>query len=343
MTSIVDFGNLENPFIIAEVGNNHLGDPELAHKTLDAAADAGAHAVKFQLYNPDLLITASEPVLKHVPNNTFDTQRERFRHMVLDHDDFASLAGHAKERGIMYLCTPFDGESADFLDAHVEAFKIASGDTSNFALIEHVTAKGKPMLVSTGLCEQEEVDLLVDRLPHDRSLIFHCIGSYPTPDEDLNLDLIAFYQERYGIPVGFSDHSPDLVAPLSAIAMGATIIEKHFIFDKSLPGGDRDLSLDPAGMKELVDGARRIGVMRGRTPRQVTPSEAYGRGKLRRSAYVNRAIKAGEEFTVGEVTYLRPEEPSAYRPIDVMSAKVLTATCDIAVETPLSPDNCTLG
>lgn len=339
MSDIQKFGSLERPYIIAEVGNNHLGDVEIAHKSIDAAVDAGVDAVKFQLFDPDLLITASEPVLKHVPANKFSTQRERFRHMVLEHAEFESLARHCAEASVAFLCTPFDPPSADFLDTLVPAFKIASGDSSNFALIDHVTRKGKPMMASTGLCEQDEVDELVSHLPADRSLIFHCIGAYPTPDADANLALIPFYRERYGLSVGFSDHTTDPLASLAAVALGATIIEKHFILDRTLPGGDRDLSLDAASMHELVKGARRIASMRGTMPRTLTPSEAYGREKLRRSAYAKRAIHAGERFGIEDVVLLRPEISGAHSLKDVLDASGLIATADITPESVLTTDN----
>ena len=343
MTDITHFGSRKRPYIIAEIGNNHLGDVDLAHSTIDAAIQAGVDAVKFQLYDPNLLITSSEPVLKHVPNNTFDTQRERFRHMVLEHREFSALADHAKEKKVDFLCTPFDEPSADFLDDIVPAFKIASGDASNFGLIDYVATKGKPMMASTGLCEQDEVDQLVGRLPKDQSIIFHCVGAYPTPDNEVNMDLIPFYQNRYGLPVGFSDHTPDTLAPLAAIAMGATIIEKHFILDKSLLGGDRALSLDENEMRILVEGARRIGDMRGVTPRTLTESEAYGKGKLRRSVYVKHFVTAGEVITADDTVYLRPELSDAHTISSVIAAKKTVAKTDILAETALTPLTCELS
>lgn len=329
--------------VIAEIGNNHLGDAELAHKTLDAAADAGVDAVKFQLYVPELLITADQPVLAHVPNNTFATQRERFGHMVLDHADFARLAEHARDRGVMYLCTPFDKDSADFLDDLVPAFKLASGDTSNYPLIDYVVGKGKPVLSSTGLCNQDEVDSLVERLPRDRSMVLHCVGAYPTPDEDASLGLIPYYRERYGLPVGYSDHTPDTLGPLAAVAMGAMAVEKHFILDKSLPGGDRALSLDGAEMAAFVRDVRRLEAMSKGGPRELLPSETYGRKNLRRSPYTRVAAVAGTRLGPDDVVFLRPEVPGAHLVSDVMGAEGVLLTQDVEAETVLGPENSRIG
>lgn len=328
--------------IIAEIGNNHLGSIELAHKSLDAAIDAGVDAVKFQLFVPELLITAEQPVLSHVPNNTFATQRERFGSMVLDRADFVSLADHAKERGVMFLCTPFDEQSADFLDPLVPVFKLASGDSSHCQLIDHVVRKGKPVLASTGLCDQKEVDAIVERLPGDRSMILHCVGAYPTPDEEASLGLISFYKDRYNIPVGYSDHTPDTMAALAAVAMGAVVIEKHFILDKTLPGGDRDLSLDGVGMAAMVNKIRRLELMLKGGPRHLLPSEVYGRENLRRSPYTKVQAKAGTLLGTDDIVFLRPELPAAFGVAEVLEARGLLLTEDVGPETILGPNNCEL-
>ena len=333
------FGSPASPYIIAEVGNNHLGDIEIAFKSIDAAKRCGADAVKFQLYDPELLITSTEPVLKHVPENTFLSQRERFQHMVLNHTDFSKLAKHANNRGIDFLCTPFDIPSAEFLMNIVPAYKIASGDVSNVQLIDYIAMKNKPVMVSTGLCNQKEVDELVLRLPRERSMILHCIGAYPTPDSEVHLDLIPFYRERYQIPLGFSDHTPDSLASLSAAALGATVIEKHFIIDKNLPGGDRDLSLDESGMKNLIGGIRRVASMKGVSPRKITKSEKYGRSKLRRSMYTKRVICAGETISLGDLLCLRPAAENAHPISEIFASRKIIAKIDITNEMPLTPIN----
>lgn len=337
--NIGDFNIGIRPYVIAEIGNNHLGDPELAHRTLDAAVEAGVDAVKFQMFNPTQLVIAAETVLKHVPDKTYSTQRERFSRMCLDRDTFSSLARHAAARKVAFLCTPFDRESADFLNPLVPVFKIASGDATNYQLIDHVVDKGKPMLVSTGLCTQQEVDFLVKRLPKDRTLLFHCVGAYPTPDKDACLSLIPYYKSRYGIPIGYSDHTCDLIAPVGAVAVGALAIEKHFILDRSLPGGDRELSLTGPEMMRLVQDTRRVFEMLGDTPRSVRASEVYGREKLRRSPYTRRPVNAGEKLMADDIVFLRPAVDQAFAQEAVMAAKEIIAISDQPAETPLRPQH----
>ena len=327
------------PLVIAEVGNNHLGDPDLAHRTLDAAADAGVDAVKFQMFQADELVASAEPVLKHVPDNRFATQRERFRQMMLAPEVMASLAEHARRRGVIFLCTPFDTRSADILDPLVPAFKIASGDATNYPLLEHVARKDKPMLVSTGLCTQEEVDALVAHLPAGRSILLHCVGAYPTPDEDASLAMIPFYAARYALPVGYSDHTPDLLAACAAVGLGAVAVEKHFILDRDIPGGDRALSITGPEMARLVSDLKRVAAMRGHTPRSVQASETYGRSKLRRSAYTRRAIRKGEMLTLQDIALLRPEIEGAHSIAALTRAAGVVALEDLAAEAPLTSAN----
>jgi len=345
MTKIVidDFEIGSRPYLIAEIGNNHLGDVELAHKTLDAAIDAGVDAVKFQMFNPRELVSASEPLLKHIADQTYRTQRERFQKMVLAPEVFAQLAAHAKDRKVDFLCTPFDLESAEFLDDLVPAFKIASGDVTNSQLVATLIGKGKPIMISTGLCTQAEVDDLVAKLPKDRTILFHCISSYPTPDEDACLSLIPFYKAKYGIPIGYSDHTCDLLAPVASVALGAVVVEKHFILDRALPGGDRQLSLVGSEMAQLVKDIRRMHAMIGDTPRTVRPSEQYGRARLRRSPYTRRPVRAGEILSVEDIAFMRPAIESAYSIEQIVSAGIITAIVDQPADSPVGTEYFNLG
>ncbi|MBF0146492.1 MAG: N-acetylneuraminate synthase family protein [Magnetococcales bacterium] len=329
----------EHVFIIAEVGSNHLGNLDMALKTLQAGAEAGVDAVKFQMFNPDQLVTRETPVYKHVPDNRFRTQKERFKHMALSRESFLQLARAAEDLGVQFLCTPFDRESAEFLDPLIDAYKIASGDSSNFALVDYAAAKGKPMIVSTGLCEQAEVDRLVERLPQERTVLLHCVGSYPTPDNQVNLALIPFYRKRYAIPIGYSDHTADILAPLAATALGAVVVEKHFILDRGLAAGDRDLSLVPAEMKRLVDEIRRLEAMWGTVPRRITPAEVYGRSNLRRSPYTLRTGHRGEVFGIEDILFLRPESPVAHSLERLTGSSSLRLLQDLDEEVLLTPEN----
>ncbi len=292
--------------VIAEIGNNHLGNPELASQMIDAAVECGVDAVKFQLYNSDLLVTADMPVLKHVPQNEANTQRERFRKMVLPYEAFEKLAEHAKDKDVIFLTTPFDEESTDFLDHLVPAYKIASGEANNLRLIDHIASKGKPILISTGMCTQDDVDNLVERLPRERVVLLHCIGSYPTPEDQASLSVIPFYRERYGVHVGYSDHTVGTLAPLVAVSLGAVVIEKHFILDRASPAGDRALSITPEEMRLLVQNIRRVEQMKGLASKEIQQCEEYAIKALRRGIYVIKDFKENETITESDIIATRP-------------------------------------
>lgn len=311
---IGDFEIGSRTFVIAEIGNNHLGRPESAHEMLDAAADSGVDAVKFQLYTPELLVTSDMPVLAHVPKSEATTQRERFSKMRLPDEAYQDLANHAAERGVVFLTTPFDRESVDLLDPFLQAYKIASGEANNYGLIDYIIAKNKPILLSTGMCSEADIDALVDRLPTDRSAILHCIGSYPTPDDQASLAVIARMRDRYRLPIGYSDHTVDTLAPVMAVAMGATVIEKHFLIDPDSPAGDRALSITPQQMSQMVEDIRRVESMLGDGTRTLQPCEEYASRALRKCLYASNSIQEGEAIGEANTILLRPVVDGAREP-----------------------------
>jgi sialic acid synthase SpsE len=334
---IGDFEIGSRTFIIAEIGNNHLGRVESAHEMLDAAADSGVDAVKFQLYTPELLVTADMPVLAHVPKSEATTQRERFSKMRLPDAAYQELANHAVERGVVFLTTPFDRESVDLLDPFLQAYKIASGEANNFGLIDYIKAKNKPILLSTGMCSEAEVDALVERLPADRSAILHCIGSYPTPDDQASLAVIGRMRQRYGLPIGYSDHTVDTLAPIVAVAMGATVIEKHFLIDPDSPAGDRALSITPKQMSRMVEDIRRIESMLGDSIRALQPCEEYGSRALRKCLYASTGIQAGDMISQENTILLRPMVDGAREP--ALQDRQLRATGSIGEGEALTESN----
>ena len=236
-------------FVIAEAGVNHNGRASLAHRLVDTAADAGADAVKFQTFDPERVISRRD-----------ESQLAMVRELALPLDVFAQLRAHAIERRIMFLSTPFDEGSADFLDSiGVPAFKIPSGEITNMAFLAHVARKGKPMLVSTGMSTLPEV---VDALETIRAAgnppvaLFHCVTNYPAAPEECNLRAMATMRSLLHVPVGWSDHSQGISLSIAAVAMGAELLEKHFTLDRSLPGPDHQASLEPAELRTLVTDAR---------------------------------------------------------------------------------------
>jgi len=298
MLKIGNFGVGSLPFIVAEVGSNHCGSMKIAHEHITEAKKAGVHAVKFQLFTPEKIITPDAEILGHT-GSKYKHQIDRFREVALSYANMMELSYHAKEEGLEFLCTPFDHEAVDFLDGIVSAFKIASGDANYYPLINDIVSRGKPVIASTGMCTQAEVDQLVALLPPEMSVLMHCIGSYPTSPADVNLRLIPFYKDRYKIPVGFSDHTASEVIPVMAICAGAVIIEKHFITDMSLPAGDKKLSLLPDQMARMIETINDliIHIMGYGGPREVYPCEEKTRQSLRRAGYINS----------NEIKFLRPE------------------------------------
>jgi sialic acid synthase SpsE len=324
----------ERTLIIAEVGSNHCGDPDLARRTLLAAAESGADAVKFQMYDPDTLVDPTMPVLRYIAQ-THKTQRERFRSLALPRETFLELADLARRAGVLFLVTPFDERAVDFLDPLVPAFKIASGDLTHVRLLDRVAGTGKPVLLSTGFATVDEIDWAATRIPRERLCLLHCVGAYPTPDEEVSLDTIRFLRERYGVPVGWSDHCRGSVAAVAAVGLGAQVVEKHFLLSRDLPAADVELSADPAEFRAMTEAIRRVERMRGRAERRPSRSEAYFRETLRRAVYAHRDIQAGEPVTAEMLIALRPcgtgMVPAGE--INVLVGRTLRRT--VARETPI--------
>lgn len=327
----------ERTLIIAEVGSNHCGDAEIARRSLVAAAECGADMVKFQLYHPEQLVEPDAPVLSYIAQ-THRSQRERFRSLSLPRDLFLELAGLAREKGVQFLVTPFDEQAVEFLDPLVPAFKVASGDLTNIRLLKHIAATGKPMIVSTGFATLQEIDWLVGQMPRRQLCLLHCVGAYPTPLEQVHLAAIPFLAERYGVPVGFSDHTVGPLAALGAVAAGACVIEKHFMLSKDLQAADRVLSLDPEEFRWMVDGIRKIERMKGESGKSVQPAEQYFRTQLRRSVYAARDLQAGESLRPEDVIPLRPYVAGAW-PVERIEELVGRQLArPVGKERPIAPE-----
>src|SRR5262245_10913822 len=230
-------------FLIGEAGVNHNGDEALAHRLVDAAADAGADAIKFQTFDVDALVTRDAPQAGYQRASfPAETQADMLRALDLRRDAYPSLLDHARRRNIVFLSTPFDPGSADFLERlGVGAFKISSGDLTNLPMLTHIARKGRPMIVSTGMSHLVEVREACDAIAaagNTEVVLLHCVSSYPADPGDANLLAIKTIAAATGMPVGFSDHTPGIAVSVAARALGACVLEKHLTLDRTMSGPD---------------------------------------------------------------------------------------------------------
>ena len=299
-------------FIIAEAGVNHNGDVELAKQLVDAAADAGADAVKFQTFKAERLVSAAAPKAEYQlqTTETSESQLEMLRHLELSPEAHRELQAYCQERGVLFISTPFDKESADLLDElGVPVFKIGSGEVTNWPLLEHIARKGKPIILSTGmsyLSEVGEAVRVIREAGNEQLVLLHCVSNYPANPADVNLRAMQTMAAAFQVPVGYSDHTPGIEAPLAAVALGACVIEKHFTLDKNLPGPDHRASLEPPGLQAMVAGIRTVESALGDGVKQPTLSEADNRSIVRRSLAAAPDIPEGAIIESEMLQSLRP-------------------------------------
>jgi N-acetylneuraminate synthase len=299
-------------FVVAEAGVNHNGDITLGLALIDAAAAAGADAVKFQTFSTDAIVSRAAPKAGYQVETTggAESQHEMLARLELSSDDFARLQERCAKRGVVFFSAPFDEASADALERlGVTLYKIPSGEITNLPFLRHVARKGRPMIVSTGMSTLEEVVAAVAAIRESGDppvALLQCVSAYPAPPADMNLRAMDTLRERFGVPVGLSDHTLGLEVALAAVARGAAIVEKHLTLDKALPGPDHRSSLDPGEMAALVRGIRTVEAALGDGLKRPTPSEADTRRVARKSLVAARALRAGERLTAEAVRIKRP-------------------------------------
>jgi N,N'-diacetyllegionaminate synthase len=299
-------------FVIAEAGVNHNGSIDLGRKLIDVAVEAGADAVKFQTFKADKLASASAPKAKYQIDNTgtSESQHEMLRKLELTPAMQDAMAAHCRERGILFLSTPFDADSADELEAiGVPAFKVPSGEITNIPLLKHIARKGKPMIVSTGMAYLGEVETALRAIVEERNdavAVLHCVSNYPAADADVNLRAMATMADAFRVPIGYSDHSAGIAISLAAVALGATIIEKHFTIDRTLPGPDHVASLEPNELRDLIRGIRSVEAALGDGIKRPTAAEASTADVARRSLVAARPLAAGTVLAEDHIAILRP-------------------------------------
>lgn len=301
------------PIIIAEAGVNHNGSLDIALKLVDTAAHAGADYVKFQTFKSDKIVTGKGKTADYQKENTqAESQLDMLRRLELPYESFKIIAKRCKEKGIGFLSTPFDMESIDFLSSlHMDYFKIPSGEITNLPYLRKIAKMKMPVIISTGMCTLADVENAL-KVMYDGGLsryditLLHCNTQYPTPFSDVNLRAMLTMREAFGVNVGYSDHTPGIVVPVAAVALGATIIEKHFTLDKGMEGPDHVASLDPEELEEMVKGVRHVSMALGSPLKRVTPSEKKNMNAARKSIVAATKIKKGEVFSEENLTVKRP-------------------------------------
>jgi N-acetylneuraminate synthase/N,N'-diacetyllegionaminate synthase len=299
-------------FVIAEVGVNHNGDPALAARLVEAAAQAGVDAVKFQTFRADDFVGEGAGTYEYESQGRTvrEPMLDMFRRLELDRGAHAALFALARAKGLVPLSTPADADAVDLLDGlGVGAFKVGSDDLVHVALLEHVASKGKPVILSTGMATEADVDravAIVRGAGAPDVVLLHCVSEYPAPDESVNLRKLATLRERYRAPVGFSDHSLGIVAAVGAVALGACVVEKHFTLDHGLPGPDHRFSADPAEMAALVRDVRRVQRALGTAELVPTPAEREMAAIAHRSIVAARDLPRGHRLQAGDLAYKRP-------------------------------------
>jgi N,N'-diacetyllegionaminate synthase len=304
-----------NPcFVIAEAGVNHNGDVALAKRLLDVAADAGANAVKFQSFHAENIASNEAPKAAYqiASTGSKETQREMLERLELTRAGHEELTRHASARGIIFCSTPFDLASVDLLEElRVPFFKVASGELTHVPLLRRIARSGKPLVVSTGMSELQEVESALGTLRDAGArhiALLHCLSEYPAPSAEANLRAMATMRERFGTPVGYSDHTVGIEVAVAAVALGASILEKHLTLDRSMPGPDHLASLEPDEFFELVREVRSVESALGDGIKRPGKSEMANRVIARRSVFTAVAVANGTVLTPEMLTCKRPDD-----------------------------------
>lgn len=300
--------------IIAEAGVNHNGDLSLARRLIDIAAEAGADIVKFQTFSANRLVTrnAKKADYQSKTTDTSDSQHAMLQNLELTRDMHELLIAHCQSRGIQFFSTGFDPENIDLLaELGLNCFKIPSGEITNLPYLRHVGRYAKPIILSTGMSTLDEIKEALEILeqagtPRNKITVLHCNTEYPTPMADVNLRAMLSIRDACGVAVGYSDHTSGIEVPIAAVALGATIIEKHFTLDRNLPGPDHKASLEPHELKAMVAAIRNIEQAIGDGVKRPSSSEAKNKPIVRKSLVAACAIRAGEHFSETNLTVKRP-------------------------------------
>jgi N-acetylneuraminate synthase len=301
-------------YIVAEIGSNFDGSLEQAKKLVDLAKECGADSAKFQCFNADKIICREA-----FENMSFEFQAKwkKSVYQVYKDAEFPrewamGLADYCKIMGIDFISSPYDEEAVDLLDkVGVKFFKIGSGEVTNPGFLKYVAGKGRPIVLSVGAATMKEIEEAVKAIHstgNNKLLLMQCVTNYPSPLEEANIKVIQTLSKKFGVQVGYSDHTPGTLIPVAAVALGASMIEKHFTFDISREGPDHNYALDVPAFSRMVNEIRTLEKAIGNGKKKVQPCEKITKMLQRRSIFAAREIKKGQKITAGMLTVLRPEK-----------------------------------
>ena len=299
-------------FIIAEAGVNHNGRLDLAKKLVDTAKEAGADCVKFQTFISKNIVSKNAVKAEYQKQQTLaeETQYDMLKKLELSFCEFMELNEYCKNKDIEFMSTVFDFDSIDFLHSlGMDIWKIPSGDITNLPYLMKIARLNKPVILSTGMSTMNDIRNAINALKENGAgelTVLHCTTEYPAPFHDVNLKAMLTIKEVFGLQVGYSDHTKGIEVPIAAVALGATVIEKHFTLDRNMEGPDHKASLEPDELKAMVDSIRHIESALGNGMKQPTESEKKNMDVARKSILAKKGIKAGEVFTEENLTIKRP-------------------------------------
>lgn len=301
--------------IIAEAGVNHNGSMEIAKQLVDAAVDAGVDIIKFQTFNAEKLASKSAKQADYQKKNIDDgndSQFEMLKKLELSKKNHEELINYCKTKGIRFWSTAFDLESMDYLySLNLGLWKIPSGEITNYPYLRKIASYKEDIIMSTGMCEEQDIQNAIEVLvkfgvKKEQIILLHCNTQYPTPFQDVNLKAMNTIKKKFSIQVGYSDHTQGIEVPIAAVALGATVIEKHFTIDRNLPGPDHKASLEPSELKAMVSSIRNIEQALGDSIKKVSESEKGNLSAARKSIVAACPIKKGELLSENNLTVKRP-------------------------------------
>jgi N,N'-diacetyllegionaminate synthase len=320
---------MPNAFIIAEAGVNHNGSLDLALQLVDAAKASGADAVKFQTFRAELLATRTAHKAAYQERTTAGTesQFEMLKRLELDATAHQQLIGHCEKIGIQFLSSPFDTQSADLLATmKVPLYKVPSGEITNLPFLDHIARKGRPIILSTGMSTLGEVEEAVHVLQAagaEQLTLLHCVTEYPAPYAEINLRAMLTLKSVFGLPVGYSDHTPGIEIAVAAVALGAEVIEKHFTLDRLLPGPDHAASLEPGELQQMVTAIRHVEAALGNGRKIPAPCEVPNISVARKSVVAARSLPVGHKLAAGDLDIKRPGNGLAPKLLSALIGRTL--------------------